>query len=143
MPDNRNRFDLNADLSQAKNAFLNDVEAAAEQVKHRLKAAADNEKKQAAAAKSRKISVAVVAVSAVVILLVAYFVVFAKPPASAPTQSASSYKGPKVQIVDNTAPAQKPTTVTTTQPAPAPRQGADAQVVEHPQDEYEQPGSGM
>jgi hypothetical protein len=143
MPDDNSRLDLSADLNQAKSAFLNDMEIAAEQVKDQLKAAAENERKQAQAARSKKMSALVVAVAAILLVVIAYWVVFNKPNSDNSSQAKSQYTGAKVQIVNPAAPAQKPAAQAPPQTAPTKRSGQDSQVVEHPSDEYEQPSSGM
>lgn len=146
MPDDKKKFDLNADLSEARSAFLNDVEVAAEQVKHQMKAAAENEKKQAQAVRSKRISAAVVAAAAVILVLIAYFTVFGKPDAETAAVSKKQYPTAKVQIVDPAAAPQKTAAPTAAQNTAPPKPAThDSQVVNHPQDEYEQPGqdSGM
>lgn len=147
MPDDKNpyRFDLSAELNEAKSAFLSDMEAAAEQVKDQLKAAAEKEQKEAQAARSKKISAAVVAVAAIVIFLVAYLVVFGKPNDSATAQNQTRYPKAQVKIENLAAPTPKPTVAAPRQSTtPAPSQ-QDSQIVDRPSDDYEQPGqdSGM
>jgi hypothetical protein len=146
MPDDR-KFDLNADRSEAKSAFLNDVEVAAEQVKDQLKAAAEKEQKQAQAARSKKITAVIVAACAVLIVLISYWVVFGKPNDNNSTTVKNRYPTTvKVQVVNPATPPPKPGPSTAAQSAaPTRRPRPDSQVVEHPQDTYEQPGdnSGM
>jgi hypothetical protein len=146
MPDDK-KLDLGAELSDLKNAFLNDVGTAAEEVKTQLKAAADSEKKKAQAAKSKQLSAIIVGVSAVVLVLIAYWVVFARPDSNAQDQAKSKYANqPKVRIVTPVPPStqNKPAPPNTQTPAPVKPQN-DSQVVDRPSDEYEQPGqdSGM
>jgi hypothetical protein len=144
MSDDR-KFDLSAELSQAKSAFLNDVETAAEEVKQQLKAAAEDEKKKEQIARSKRLTAMLVAVGAVLVILVSYWLVFARPGNNASGQpSPTASGGTPVQIVSPPAPAQPavPSAPRTARPG---RTHADSQVVEHPSDEYEQPGddSGM
>ncbi len=144
MADQNNRFDLSADVSEAKTAFLNDVESAAEQVKEQLKVAAENQKKKEQAARSKKNTAIAVAVGAVLVLLIAYWVVFARPDNPAFTQNKAQYPNTKVRV---TSPMPPPTNTqrTPSRTAPAAQPGRDSQIVDRPPDDYEQPGqdSGM
>jgi len=130
MPDN-DRVDLSADLDRMKDEFLEHMEAAAEEVKQQL---------------ARQSAIIAGAVGAVVILLVSYWVVFGRSDANNTAANQTSYPSTKVRIADPVkTPSSTPNKTGARVPAAPVRQRHDSQVVEHPSDEYEQPGqdSGM
>ncbi|MDH7601815.1 MAG: hypothetical protein QHI38_06680 [Armatimonadota bacterium] len=140
MADDR-RLNLDDSADQLTSNLLKDVQAAAEAVQKRRAAIKEEEKRAAAATKSKKQIGILVAVGAIIVFLISYWIVFARPD-TAPQQSASgptavqTQESPKVKI-------STPVTVSPSTPTRAPAAGVqppkDAQVVEHPSDEYEPP----
>ncbi len=140
MADDR-RLNLDDDSDELTGNLLKDVQAAAEAVRQQRAAVKEEEKRAAAATKSKKQIGLLVVVGAFIVFLISYWIVFARPD-NAPNQSVSrpasmqSQENPKVKI-------STPVTHSYSAPASAPAAGVqpakDAQVVEHPTDEYEPP----
>lgn len=143
-----NRLNLDENLHELTDNLLRDVQEAAEAVKKRHAEYKEEEKRAAQKAASKKQVGLMVAIGTIFVILLSYWIVFARPETNNLSQTAAgpttvqSQEGPKVKI---TVPATPRATSPMTAPAAGFQPPKDAQVVEHPSDEYEPPSgdSGM
>ena len=140
MPDDR-RVDLSHGLEEASNDLLDNVRAAAVEVKRLQDAGARKEANEAQRAKSRKTTGLVIAAATLVLLVLSYWMVFVRADSPAPSVAGQASSSQSTKINNPVAP--NATTATgTTPPRPSRRvTRPDSQVVEHPSDEFEQPSS--
>ena len=144
MPDDR-RVDLSHGLEKVSDDLLDNVRAAAVEVKRLQEAGARKDASVAQRAMSRRTAGLVIAVAAVVLLVLSYWMIFVRANNSTPAvagQSTSSQSGSQATKINNPVMPNTTKATATTPPKPSPRVvGHDSQVVEHPSDEFEQPSS--